>query len=483
MATSVEDPSSGEAHESLDLCEAEQSELARRYVLTSELYVDEPWSHAGPRSVSPFAPCAASRLPHVFAAARLSASSVLWDLGCGDGRILHEAAARYGCRCVGVEIDAPCLERCEAGASSMGDAVESKCRWFLRDMTSMPAGSIGTDDSLGEGVPAPSVLLLFITGHGLKAMSPWLKREWTESPEPFAIVTCVESLDVCVDYNDGVAFDESDANPDGWNVYRDPIHAKYGVFVVPPKGTSVDEWANSKPVPKDRGPDAVADSAPAIIRNVLDEDDVRAVEALAAKLDAGKDDVSVNDASEEALAMRLANAMESGGENTWSEVEDTYHSLPTHRITHLHAGGALSADAPGVRAKLLRAAFDADAGRCESGGGWGLLPGRPVFIRSAEYHVYSSGGGVTEENHRDAGSVLTMSIYLEVSDDGGGGTFATWSGDGTRTEHVDLRRGDAVIFPSEKRHGVSPLVADGSVRKSVVLELWERGVTGHNRQR
>ena len=49
----------------LDLCEAEQSELARRYVLTSELYVEEPWSHAGPRSVSPFAPCAASRLPRI----------------------------------------------------------------------------------------------------------------------------------------------------------------------------------------------------------------------------------------------------------------------------------------------------------------------------------------------------------------------------------------------------------------------------------
>ena len=63
----------------LDLCEAEQSELARRYVLTSELYVEEPWSHAGPRSVSPFAPCAASRLPHVFDAARLTGDSVLWD--------------------------------------------------------------------------------------------------------------------------------------------------------------------------------------------------------------------------------------------------------------------------------------------------------------------------------------------------------------------------------------------------------------------
>ena len=63
--------------QSLDLCEAEQSELARRYVLTSELYIEEPWSHAGPRSVSPFAPCAASRLPHVFAASRLTGDSVL----------------------------------------------------------------------------------------------------------------------------------------------------------------------------------------------------------------------------------------------------------------------------------------------------------------------------------------------------------------------------------------------------------------------
>ena len=106
-----------------------------------------------------------------------------------------------------------------------------------------------------------------------------------------------------------------------------------------------------------------------------------------------------------------------------------------------------------------------------------------MFLRSAEYHDYSRGGGVTEENHRDQGSVLTVSVHLEVSDDGGGGVFATWDGDGTRTEFRDLRRGDAVIFCSEKRHGVSPLVADAAVRKSVVLELWERGVTKHNRQR
>ena len=83
----------------LDLCEAEQSAMARQYVmpaLSTAQFAEEPWSHAGPNSVSPFAPCAATRLPHIFAAARLQPSDVLWDLGCGDGRVLHEAAARYG---------------------------------------------------------------------------------------------------------------------------------------------------------------------------------------------------------------------------------------------------------------------------------------------------------------------------------------------------------------------------------------------------
>ena len=48
----------------LDLCEKEQSALARRYVLTQRLETSEPWSHAGPRSAR-LAPCASSRVPHI----------------------------------------------------------------------------------------------------------------------------------------------------------------------------------------------------------------------------------------------------------------------------------------------------------------------------------------------------------------------------------------------------------------------------------
>src|SRR5579872_896454 len=37
--------------------------------------------------------------------AHVTKSDVVYDLGCGDGRIVIEAAARYGARGVGIDID------------------------------------------------------------------------------------------------------------------------------------------------------------------------------------------------------------------------------------------------------------------------------------------------------------------------------------------------------------------------------------------
>ena len=203
----------------------------------------------------------------------------------------------------------------------------------------------------------------------------------------------------------------------------------------------------------------------------------------------------------------------------WSAAEDAFHADATHRVVHLHADDAVAVHAPRLRAKLLRAAFDADAGRCESGGGWCLARGRALNVRSAEYHSYARGGGVTASDHRDAGSVVTASVLLEQPPANEGGAFVTWeedevgegsgqgggegeaSGDrssaGTETfprtspspslaratTHDDLAPGDAVVFPSEKRHGVTTLEALEARRRSVVLELWEGGITTHNRQR
>merc|ERR1719181_1861029 len=98
----------------VDACEKEQTSLLKEYVLGRreelECFADSEVSAAGPLSISPFVPCAPSRIPYIMQAARLTKEDVVYDLGCGDGVVLHEAAARCGCRCVGLDIDQPCVE-------------------------------------------------------------------------------------------------------------------------------------------------------------------------------------------------------------------------------------------------------------------------------------------------------------------------------------------------------------------------------------
>ena len=76
---------------------------------------------------------------------------------------------------------------------------------------------------------------------------PLAQARVAHRPKPFAVVTCVEALDACIDYELGVFGQEED--PHAWEVYRDPTHAKYGVFVTPPRDVALAEWAATRPVP------------------------------------------------------------------------------------------------------------------------------------------------------------------------------------------------------------------------------------------
>ena len=71
----------------------EQGRLLRAFHFGQDRPKDE-WSSTGPRSLSPFVPCASARIAAVFSAARLTHEDVLWDLGCGDGRVLVNGHAR-----------------------------------------------------------------------------------------------------------------------------------------------------------------------------------------------------------------------------------------------------------------------------------------------------------------------------------------------------------------------------------------------------
>ena len=97
----------------------EQGRLLRAFHFGQDRPKDE-WSSTGPRSLSPFVPCASARIAAVFSAARLTHEDVLWDLGCGDGRVLHQAAVQHGCRCVGLEIDRACVDEAQQRAAEQG---------------------------------------------------------------------------------------------------------------------------------------------------------------------------------------------------------------------------------------------------------------------------------------------------------------------------------------------------------------------------
>jgi precorrin-6B methylase 2 len=63
--------------------------------------------------------------------ARIGPNDVVYDLGCGDGRIVVAAAKKYGCRAVGFELDR--LRVKEARANAMAKGVADRVTIELKD--------------------------------------------------------------------------------------------------------------------------------------------------------------------------------------------------------------------------------------------------------------------------------------------------------------------------------------------------------------
>lgn len=282
----------------MDRHSAEQQLLLQVYHLerraANALDADEPWSAAGPRSVAPFVPCASGRVTPALRAARLCPSDVLWDLGCGDGRLLHQAALQYGCRCVGIDIDTGCIAEARRRAEEQG--VSNLCQFQVGDLLSLTASDLTTGrlgeaapaESRGRVLPPPTALIMFLTGHGLSRIAGLLHDTWRHTgpradgggddiavgagggdggcdvAESIAgvvgdnrnggcggsgvgglrIVTCMEALDSLLDYEAG-AGGLFDAPAYAWPVCR--AFAPDGIFVVPPLGTTPEEWAAATP--------------------------------------------------------------------------------------------------------------------------------------------------------------------------------------------------------------------------------------------
>ncbi|MBD3413892.1 MAG: methyltransferase domain-containing protein [Candidatus Aminicenantes bacterium] len=64
--------------------------------------------------------------------ADVNSKDVLYDLGCGDGRIVITAAKKYGCRGMGVDIDAQRIK--ESRENAVREKVENQVRFIQKDL-------------------------------------------------------------------------------------------------------------------------------------------------------------------------------------------------------------------------------------------------------------------------------------------------------------------------------------------------------------
>ncbi len=80
----------------------------------------------------PYVPTPPDVVDKMLELARVQRGNVVYDLGCGDGRIVIAAAARFGARGVGIDIDPRRIEEAKANAVQAG--VAERTRFEVADL-------------------------------------------------------------------------------------------------------------------------------------------------------------------------------------------------------------------------------------------------------------------------------------------------------------------------------------------------------------
>jgi len=126
----------------------------------------------GVAKLAPFNPTPACAVNQALDALQVGPGDILYDLGCGDGRLLL-AAARRGARAVGIEYDERFVERARAAAS---DAQ-------LSDLVSIICGDACTVD-----LALATKVFVYLVPEGLQRMEPALAAA-LRSGKPIASYT------------------------------------------------------------------------------------------------------------------------------------------------------------------------------------------------------------------------------------------------------------------------------------------------------
>ncbi len=98
---------------------------------SSALIQDLPWGQFRGYDV-PYVPTPPEVVDAMLSLAAVRSGDVLYDLGCGDGRIVIAAAKRFGIKAAGIDIDPIRIEESEANAAAAG--LEGKVRFVKQDI-------------------------------------------------------------------------------------------------------------------------------------------------------------------------------------------------------------------------------------------------------------------------------------------------------------------------------------------------------------
>ena len=86
---------------------------------------------AQPAVLAPYSPTPMDVVRRMLTLGKVGPQDVVYDLGCGDGRIVIEAARVFGARGVGIDIDPALIARAQANAKQAG--IESLVTFRVQD--------------------------------------------------------------------------------------------------------------------------------------------------------------------------------------------------------------------------------------------------------------------------------------------------------------------------------------------------------------
>ena len=114
------------------------------------------------KSLAPYVATPEDVVDRMLAFAQVTRTDVVYDLGCGDGRIPITAAKKYGARGVGIDIDPRRIEESRANAKAAG--VEQLVEFRL-------------EDALQADVSRATVVTLYLLGSANALLRPVLTKQ------------------------------------------------------------------------------------------------------------------------------------------------------------------------------------------------------------------------------------------------------------------------------------------------------------------